>query len=244
MIDALLILVSWMGQRGELLSNLLNKDSQYYYIGRMWLCCTLRAESVRLKIINVMSMLAWKTCQLSFAHSKASRLQNIWSTTIYGFCAMKILANHIPALSEGNLGHVDLSTSCWYMQPSFLTFTHAASSLQLLWCTISKFQYLNYASQVWSESYAAGHIDESSTIVIIRTGSHSRLTAPSMTQMTSLTYILLVQFVSNWICGFSLNSNRQHDIKFIHCLSPWFGHKNFCMACTTLAHAQTYHHIS
>ena len=54
---------------------------------------------------------------------------------------------------------------------------------------------------------------------VIHLGLYCALTAFSLTRMTSLTSILLVNFVPNLGFAFSLNRNRQDDIKFVGCLS-------------------------
>jgi len=65
-----------------------------------------------------------------------------------------------------------------------------------------------------------------------------------MSSMTSLTYILRVNFVTNLDIAFSLNYNWQDDIEFIGSQSTWFGVWNFRMAHVTLAHAQMNYHVS
>jgi len=52
-------------------------------------------------------------------------------------------------------------------------------------------------------------------MVIIHRGSLGVLPAPSMTRMLSVTYILSVNFVSNLDFSFSVNLDRQDDIKFV-----------------------------
>jgi len=59
--------------------------------------------------------------------------------------------------------------------------------------------------------------------VVIHTDSHYTLTAPSMTRITSVTQILLVNSVCDLVFVFSLNCNRQDDIKLIDCQSTRFG---------------------
>jgi len=59
-------------------------------------------------------------------------------------------------------------------------------------------------------------------MVVIHTGSYSALTALSMTGISSLTEILLVNLISNFIFTFSLSSNRQDDIRFVGRLSTSF----------------------
>ena len=54
--------------------------------------------------------------------------------------------------------------------------------------------------------------------VVMHTGSYCVLTAPSMTCMISLTQKLLVNFVTNLVFAFALNSNRKDDNRLIGCL--------------------------
>jgi hypothetical protein len=55
-------------------------------------------------------------------------------------------------------------------------------------------------------------MSEYSIAVVIRTDSYWVRTAPPMTTMTSLTYILLVYFVTNLAVAFSHDSNLQAGI--------------------------------
>jgi len=52
-------------------------------------------------------------------------------------------------------------------------------------------------------------------MAVMHTGSYCALTAPSMTRMTSLTYKLLVNFVTYLVFTFALNSNRKDDNRLI-----------------------------
>jgi hypothetical protein len=61
-------------------------------------------------------------------------------------------------------------------------------------------------------------------MVLIPTDSHCPLTAPSMACMPSLTYILLVNFVFNLDCAFSLTLIRHGDSMLINRQSTWFDH--------------------
>jgi len=81
-------------------------------------------------------------------------------------------------------------------------------------------------------------------MIIIQTDLYRTLTAPSITPMTSLTYILLVNFVTNLVCAFLLNSNCNGAMEFIGRLAAKFGHSNFRMVRTTIALAQTNYHVS
>jgi hypothetical protein len=60
-------------------------------------------------------------------------------------------------------------------------------------------------------------------MVVILTDSRCALTAPSMICMPSLTYILLVYFVFNIDCMFSLTCKRHEDIMLINGQSIRFG---------------------
>jgi hypothetical protein len=51
--------------------------------------------------------------------------------------------------------------------------------------------------------------------VVIHPDPDSAVTPLSMTHMMSLTYILLVNFISNFSLALSLNDNRQGDNKFV-----------------------------
>jgi len=81
-------------------------------------------------------------------------------------------------------------------------------------------------------------------MVGIHTDLRCTLTAPSLTGTPSLTRILLVNFVSNLDCAFSLICQRQDDIGLINGQSSQFGVQNFRMAHMTLGHAQTNYHVS
>jgi len=81
-------------------------------------------------------------------------------------------------------------------------------------------------------------------VVGIHTDLRCALTAPSLTDMASLTQILLVHFVSNSDCVYSLICKRQDDIRLINRQSSQFALWNFCMARMTLAHSQTNYHVS
>jgi hypothetical protein len=51
--------------------------------------------------------------------------------------------------------------------------------------------------------------------VVIQTDSYLALITPSITRMTSLTEIVLVNFVTNFVCAFPLNRNRTGAMQFI-----------------------------
>jgi len=152
--------------------------------------------------------------------------------------------HHVPVLSGGRLWHVDLFNSFWSILPNFNFFPQPAPSPRFPRGIISNVKYLNYVHQVCAENSAVGGMDECSMAVVIQTDSYWALTAPSMTRMTSLTYILLVNFVTNLVFAFLLNSNWHKEIKYIGCLTAWFGFWDFHMVCTTIAHPQTNYCIS
>ena len=60
-------------------------------------------------------------------------------------------------------------------------------------------------------------------MVVIHTDSRFAMTAPSMTCMSSLREILLVNFMFCLDCVFSLIRKRQDDIVLISCQSTFFG---------------------
>jgi len=80
--------------------------------------------------------------------------------------------------------------------------------------------------------------------VVTHTGSYCALTAPSMTHMTSLTLKLLLNFVTNLVFAFALNSNRKDDNRLIGHLVAWFGVYHSRMVRTTVAHVQMNYHVS
>jgi len=80
--------------------------------------------------------------------------------------------------------------------------------------------------------------------VVIQSASHRAWTAACMTRMTSLTYILLVSFISNLVLIIRLTSNRQDDITFVGHQSLRFEVLNVGLAYPTLAHALTNYHVS
>jgi hypothetical protein len=59
-------------------------------------------------------------------------------------------------------------------------------------------------------------------MVVIPTDSHCALTAPSMTCMPSLTYIVLVKIPINIDCAFSLTCKRYDNIILIDHQSTQF----------------------
>jgi len=131
--------------------------------------------------------------------------------------------NHVPVLSAGNLRHVDHFTSFLNILLDFLTCPHPAPSPWFPRHTISNFKYLHHLHQVCAESYAVGHMDECSMIVVIQTDLCWALTALSITRMTSLTWSLVAYFVPQIAFALSLNSNRQTEIEHIGRLTAWVG---------------------
>ena len=69
--------------------------------------------------------------------------------------------------------------------------------------------------QVCAASDAVGMMIICGMMVIIHSALYCALTAASMTRMTSLTYILLVCFICNFVLTVSLNGDGQDDIMFI-----------------------------
>jgi len=154
-----------------------------------------------------------KFCGLSISDQPLSTLSEWWMMRPY----------HIPALLAGNFHHVDLFTSYLSILPNLFTILHPAHSPWFPWRIINKFKYLNDVHQFCGESYAVGCMDKCRMTVVIQPDSYSTLTAPSMTRMTSLTHILLVNLITNLGFGFSLNSNWHTDMEFIGCHTGWFG---------------------
>jgi len=97
------------------------------------------------------------------------------------------LAYHVPALSAGNSPHISLYTSCWYVQPDFLTFPHPAHSPWFPWPTLSNFQNLDHVHGVCAESYAVGCMIVCRITVVIHPGAFCALTPSAMTRMSWLT---------------------------------------------------------
>jgi len=129
---------------------------------------------------------------------------------------------HIPALSAGNLRHVDHSTSFWIILLDFLIFPHPTPSPGFPWRTISNCKYLSPVHQVWAESYTVGLMDKCSMTVSIQTDSCWEQTAPSVTHLTSVTWILFIFFVTNIAFVFSLNGDWLAEIGLIGRLKTWF----------------------
>jgi len=61
-------------------------------------------------------------------------------------------------------------------------------------------------------------------MVVIQTDSDCALTAPSKTRMTSLTHILLVNFVTYWVRAFPLLRNRTSAMQCIGRHATQCGH--------------------
>jgi hypothetical protein len=66
-------------------------------------------------------------------------------------------------------------------------------------------------------SCVVGCMDKCSLTPVIYLGSGCALTTPSMRHITSLTEMLLVNFVPNLGFALSFNHNRQHHIQFDIC---------------------------
>ena len=58
----------------------------------------------------------------------------------------------------------------------------------------------------------------------MQTDSYRALTAPSITRMRPLTQILLVNFVTNFVCAFPLNRNGTGAMQFIGRHAAQCGH--------------------
>lgn len=93
-------------------------------------------------------------------------------------------------------------------------------------------------------SHAVGPMDECNMAVANCTGSYSTLPAPSVTGMTSLTSIMLVNLGLNLGFAFSCDSNGQVDNKLVGHLSTRFGIKNCRVVLMNLPHAKTHFHVS
>jgi len=76
-----------------------------------------------------------------------------------------------------------------------------------------------------------------SMTVVIHSALRCALTAASVTGMTLLTYILLVNFLCSLVLIISLKSNGQDDIRFIGRQSMRVEAYNIGIAYPTLAHA-------
>jgi len=86
---------------------------------------------------------------------------------------------HIPALSAGNLPHVDPYTNVSLILPNFLSLPYAVPSPQFSWPTISNFEHVDYVHQVWTQSDVVGCMDECNMMVVIHTDSRCALTSVS-----------------------------------------------------------------
>jgi len=122
-------------------------------------------------------------------------------------------SDHISELVASVVWYIDPSTGFWYIYPYFVSYTHASSSPWFPWSGISNWPNPDHVHHVWAERSAVWSIDWSSITVIIHHGLRRALPAPSLTCMTPLTSILLVNFVSNLVFPFSINSNGKHNIK-------------------------------
>jgi len=77
--------------------------------------------------------------------------------------------------------------------------------------------------QVCAASYAGGYMDEFSMMVVVQIDSGCALTILSITRMTSLTQILLANFVTNIAFALSLNSHMQKETEHLGRLTVRFG---------------------
>jgi len=133
---------------------------------------------------------------------------------------------------------VDLSDSCtfgWqfkvyrsfhYVLINIARIPHLTSSIFFSSISVthpSNFIYFYHLCQVCAEINPVGWVDKCSMMVVIQTDSDWARTAPSMTSMTSLSYILLVYFVHTIPFAFSLNSNRHTETELIGYLWSWCG---------------------
>jgi len=80
-------------------------------------------------------------------------------------------------------------------------------------------------------------MDDCGMTVVIQNHSYQALTPPSVPCMTSLTSILLVNFVTKLVFTFPLDCNRKKITEFIGRLAVCFGISTFRLVRTTLAHA-------
>lgn len=105
------------------------------------------------------------------------------------------------------------------MSPNFLTLPHPAHFPQFPLPPISNLENLNLVHQICAERYAVWMQNKCCIKVVICPGVLCTLSALSMTSKTSVTEILVVNFVCNKVLAFRLNSNMQDDIQFIGCES-------------------------
>jgi len=98
--------------------------------------------------------------------------------------------------------------------------------------------------RVWVEGYAVGCMEECSMTVIIYPALHWPLSTASITRITSVISILLVNFASNLVFIFSLHCNKQHYIKFFPCVTTLFSVWSFQMVSTTPVHVLTNCYVS
>jgi len=136
-----------------------------------------------------------------------------------------------------NLWPTDLSASVWHVLRNFITFPFPALSPRISRHTTVNLHNLDHVQMVCAKCNAVGCMDWSSMTAVICLGSPCTLTAPPMTRMSSLTSILLVNFISSLGDAFSLNRTRQDNIQFVGWISICEGVCNFCILCTTFPHA-------
>jgi hypothetical protein len=122
---------------------------------------------------------------------------------------------NIPPLSAGNWWHVDHFTSFWKIKLDVLTIPYPAPSPRFPWRTTSNCKYLNHVHQVCAESYEVGYMDEYGMTAVVQMNSSCALTALPTTPMTSLTWNLLGDFVTNiafaWPFSSHLQNKTEHD---------------------------------
>jgi hypothetical protein len=149
-----------------------------------------------------------------------------------------IQAYGVSAHFTRNLCLIDPSVSVWHVLLDFITFTFLAL---FPWISTVNLNNLDQVQTVRAECIAVGYMNWTSITAVIGLGSPFTLTAPPMTRMSSLTSILLVNFISSVGDAFSLNLTKQDDIQFVGCLLIWVGVYNSCIIHTTIAHALTNH---
>jgi len=148
-----------------------------------------------------------------------------------------MLPYHVPADLACNEQHPYLYTRFGYIYSDFLTFPYQANSQRFPWPNIRNLQNLDHVHQVCAERYAVPCMIICTMTIVIQLASHWVLTSASMTRMTSLTYILLVSFISNLVFIVWLTSNGQDNIRFIGCQSMRFEVESIGIASLILAHA-------
>ena len=98
--------------------------------------------------------------------------------------------------------------------------------------------------QVCTESYAVWYMDECSMTGVFQTGLYRALTALCITCMTSLTWILLVYFVTTIAFDFPPHSTLQTANEHVGYLAAWCGFETLPKVRSTLEHAQLNYHVT